>query len=240
MEHLQCSCSAGAAASHQLAHMASLPAPGLDPRLLALLGGLVVVLLAVKKVFDTPSRTYDPSNPNVGDEYDSWTSCAAASCTAMTSAPVADCCAPICACVALRRLGAVAAPPDKQSWLSADTCPSQWSRHQVCCPRRDGILEYYWGEHIHLGYYSEEERARGYKKKDFKQAKLDFVDEMLAWSGARQPQRILDVGCGIGGTSRHLAATFPNAAVQGVALVCHPCKSGYHTTPVFLAQKMLC
>ena len=85
----------------------------------------------------------------------------------------------------------------------------------MLCLCSDGILEYYWGEHIHLGYYSEEERARGYKKKDFKQAKLDFVDEMLAWSGARQPQRILDVGCGIGGTSRHLAATFPNAAVQG-------------------------
>ena len=90
-----------------------------------------------------------------------------------------------------------------------------WGLIVILRSRRDGILEYYWGEHIHLGYYSEEERARGYKKKDFKQAKLDFVDEMLAWSGARQPQRILDVGCGIGGTSRHLAATFPHAAVQG-------------------------
>ena len=83
--------------------------------------------------------------------------------------------------------------------------------------RRDGILEYYWGEHIHLGYYTEAERAQGYKKKDFKQAKLDFVDEMLRWSGAAAPARILDVGCGIGGTSRHLAANFPNARVQGVA-----------------------
>lgn len=80
---------------------------------------------------------------------------------------------------------------------------------------RDGILEYYWGEHIHLGYYTEEERAQGYKKKDFKQAKFDFVDEMLRWSGASSPSRILDVGCGIGGTSRHLAAKFPSAQVQG-------------------------
>ena len=82
---------------------------------------------------------------------------------------------------------------------------------------RDGILEYYWGEHIHLGYYTEAERAQGYKKKDFKQAKLDFVDEMLKWSGAAAPARILDVGCGIGGTSRHLAARFPGARVQGAA-----------------------
>jgi len=84
---------------------------------------------------------------------------------------------------------------------------------------RDGILEYYWGEHIHLGYYTKEERAQGYKKKDFKQAKFDFVDEMLKWSGATSPARILDVGCGIGGTSRHLAARFCSARVQGRSIL---------------------
>ena len=85
---------------------------------------------------------------------------------------------------------------------------------------REGILEYYWGEHIHLGYYSAAERAAGYKKKDFKRAKIDFVDEMLRWSGAQAPVRVLDVGCGIGGTSRHLAARFPDAQVQGTPSAC--------------------
>lgn len=33
----------------------------------------VAAFLLVKKVFDTPSRKYDPANPNVGDEYDAWT-----------------------------------------------------------------------------------------------------------------------------------------------------------------------
>ncbi len=33
---------------------------------------------------------------------------------------------------------------------------------------QEGILEHYWGEHIHLGYYSDAERRAGYKKKDFK------------------------------------------------------------------------
>lgn len=37
----------------------------------------------------------------------------------------------------------------------------------------EGILEYYWGEHIHLGYYTAEERAAGYLKKDFKQVRLE-------------------------------------------------------------------
>ena len=33
----------------------------------------VAAFLLVKKIFDTPSRKYDPANPNVGDEYDAWT-----------------------------------------------------------------------------------------------------------------------------------------------------------------------
>jgi len=83
----------------------------------------------------------------------------------------------------------------------------------------EGILEYYWGEHIHLGYYSAEERARGYKKKNFIQAKYDFIDEMLRFSGAAAPPAtVLDVGCGIGGTSRYLAAKFPTAQVTGITL----------------------
>lgn len=96
---------------------------------------------------------------------------------------------------------------------------------------REGILEYYWGEHIHLGHYSAAERAAGYKEKDFKRAKIDFVDEMLRWSGARAPARVLDVGCGIGGTSRHLAARFPDAQVQGA-----PCRLRGHAPYVCICR----
>lgn len=63
---------------------------------------------------------------------------------------------------------------------------------------------------------AEAERSKGYKKKNFKTAKLDFVDEMLKWSGATSPAKVLDVGCGIGGTTRILAKNFRNAQVQGV------------------------
>eukprot|EP00967_Tisochrysis_lutea_P027514 scaffold31961_cov32-Tisochrysis_lutea.AAC.4 len=44
----------------------------------------------------------------------------------------------------------------------------------------EGILEYYWGEHIHLGYYPEGQRkAPFYGGKNFIEAKYDFIDKML-------------------------------------------------------------
>lgn len=103
---------------------------------------------------------------------------------------------------------------------------------------REGVLEHYWGEHIHMGAYTSADEQRGFERSDptivaflraslrhltgglknFIQAKLDFSKEMLAWSGAKSPKRILDVGCGIGGTSRFLAQTFPDAEVIGITL----------------------
>jgi MPBQ/MSBQ methyltransferase len=89
----------------------------------------------------------------------------------------------------------------------------------------DGILEYYWGEHIHLGYYSKEERDKGYLKKNFVQAKYDFIDRMMEFGQldspqfTQQPVKVLDVGCGIGGTSRYLAKKLgSNSSVVGITL----------------------
>ena len=53
------------------------------------------------------------------------------------------------------------------------------------------ILEYYWGEHIHLGYYSDDDLAKGAgtllgcKVKDFIEAKLDFSTR--CWPGPSAP-----------------------------------------------------
>ncbi len=67
----------------------------------------------------------------------------------------------------------------------------------------DALLERLWGDHVHLGFYGDPVRAR-----DFRLAKDDFVHELVRWSGFdRLPpgSRILDVGCGIGGSARLLA-----------------------------------
>ena len=70
----------------------------------------------------------------------------------------------------------------------------------------DQLLESLWGEHIHLGFY-----AKGQKNHDFRQAKIEFVHQLVKWSGLNQlpkGSRILDVGCGIGGSARILARDY--------------------------------
>ncbi len=70
----------------------------------------------------------------------------------------------------------------------------------------DGILEFYWGEHIHLGHYGSPPQ-----RKDFLLAKSDFVHEMVNWGGLDKlpaGTTVLDVGCGIGGSSRILARDY--------------------------------
>ena len=68
----------------------------------------------------------------------------------------------------------------------------------------DRLLEELWGEHIHLGYY-------GTKKNNFRSAKIEFVHRMASWSGLDKlpaGSKILDVGCGIGGSARILARDY--------------------------------
>ena len=70
----------------------------------------------------------------------------------------------------------------------------------------DRLLERLWGEHVHLGYYGEPTRPT-----DFRQAKEAFVNELVRWSGLDllpPGSRVLDVGCGIGGSARILARDY--------------------------------
>ncbi len=92
----------------------------------------------------------------------------------------------------------------------------------------DGILEYYWGEHIHLGHYGSPPQ-----QKDFITAKIDFVHEMVRWGGLDQfPQgtTLLDVGCGIGGSSRILAKDY-GFSVTGVTISPQQVQRSQELTP---------
>lgn len=73
----------------------------------------------------------------------------------------------------------------------------------------DQLLERLWGDHIHLGHYGLPPARPGVI--DFRDAKVAFVHELVHWSGFDQlPRgaRVLDVGCGIGGSARILAGDY--------------------------------
>ena len=76
-----------------------------------------------------------------------------------------------------------------------------------------GLWEQVWGEHMHHGYYG----ATGNEKKDRRQAQIDLIEELLKWAEVRQAEQIIDVGCGIGGSSLYLAQKF-NAHATGITL----------------------
>lgn len=76
-----------------------------------------------------------------------------------------------------------------------------------------GLWEQIWGEHMHHGYYG----ADGSEPKERRQAQIDLIEELLAWASIQQAGQILDVGCGIGGSSLYLAERF-NAHATGITL----------------------
>ena len=64
---------------------------------------------------------------------------------------------------------------------------------------------------MHHGYYVPEDRT------DHQQAQIDLIDEVLKWAGATEATSMVDVGCGIGGSSLYLAEKF-GAQVTGITL----------------------
>ena len=79
----------------------------------------------------------------------------------------------------------------------------------------DRLLERLWGDHVHLGHYGDPPRRH-----DFREAKAAFVHELVRWSGLDQlpaGSKVLDVGCGIGGSARILARDY-NLDVVGISI----------------------
>ncbi len=67
-----------------------------------------------------------------------------------------------------------------------------------------GLWESIWGEHMHHGYYG----PTGALKKERRQAQIDLIEELLQWANVTQVDHVLDVGCGIGGSTLYLADKF--------------------------------
>ncbi|PKA52171.1 putative tocopherol O-methyltransferase, chloroplastic [Apostasia shenzhenica] len=95
---------------------------------------------------------------------------------------------------------------------------------------KKGIAEYYdeatpvieslLGDHIHHGFY--DPGATSLTAADHRRAPIRTIEETLAWVLAdypieKRPKRIVDVGCGFGGSSRYLAKRF-GAQIQAITL----------------------
>ena len=81
-----------------------------------------------------------------------------------------------------------------------------------------GLWEQVWGEHMHHGYYG----RGGTYKLDRRQAQIDLIEELLIWANVNQqnaPENIIDVGCGIGGSTLYLAHKF---AAQSTGITLSP------------------
>ncbi|KAL4378691.1 hypothetical protein GQ457_02G028550 [Hibiscus cannabinus] len=94
---------------------------------------------------------------------------------------------------------------------------------------KDGIAEFYdqssglwediWGDHMHHGFYDSPSPSHA---DDHRAAQIRMIEQSLRFAGitdepANQPKTIVDVGCGIGGSSRYLARKF-GAECQGITL----------------------
>ena len=106
--------------------------------------------------------------------------------------------------------------------------------------RRSAVWEEVWGDHLHHGYYpggkprSDHQQAQArqrpatlkralarlpplHQPPALHRAQVDMIDEVLNFAGVTAASRVVDVGCGIGGSSRHIARKF-GAAAQGITL----------------------
>ncbi|NJK40847.1 MAG: methyltransferase domain-containing protein [Acaryochloridaceae cyanobacterium SU_2_1] len=90
------------------------------------------------------------------------------------------------------------------------------------------LWEKVWGEHMHHGYYG----PTGQQSQERRQAQIDLINEFLRWGQVEQAQAIVDVGCGIGGSSLYLASKFA-ASVTGITL--SPVQAARATTRAYEA-----
>lgn len=94
---------------------------------------------------------------------------------------------------------------------------------------KEGIAEFYdessslwediWGDHMHHGFYEPDSSV---SVTDHRAAQVRMIEETLRFAGVsedptKRPKSVVDVGCGIGGSSRYLAKKF-GAKCQGITL----------------------
>lgn len=96
---------------------------------------------------------------------------------------------------------------------------------------REGIAEFYnetsglweeiWGDHMHHGFYDPDSSVQ-LSDSGHREAQIRMIEESIRFAGVTEEdekriKRVVDVGCGIGGSSRYLASKF-GAECIGITL----------------------
>lgn len=78
-----------------------------------------------------------------------------------------------------------------------------------------GLWEDMWGEHLHHGYYP----SQGPRPASNTAAQIDMIERVLDWADvdSSSVSSVIDVGCGLGGSSRHLSRKY-GCRAKGVTL----------------------
>ncbi|XP_065852128.1 probable tocopherol O-methyltransferase, chloroplastic isoform X2 [Euphorbia lathyris] len=82
-----------------------------------------------------------------------------------------------------------------------------------------GVWEDIWGDHMHHGFYDTGVDVSG-SLSDHRAAQIRMIEEALCFAGVpeeKRPKNVVDVGCGIGGSSRYLAKKY-GAKCVGITL----------------------
>ncbi|GLT25871.1 hypothetical protein SLA2020_009730 [Shorea laevis] len=82
-----------------------------------------------------------------------------------------------------------------------------------------GIWEEIWGDHMHHGFYDPDSPV-SLSASDHRAAQIRMIDQALSFAGISEDlvnKRVVDVGCGIGGSSRYLATKY-GAQCEGITL----------------------
>eukprot|EP00903_Cladosiphon_okamuranus_P010271 g9725.t1 len=85
--------------------------------------------------------------------------------------------------------------------------------------KSSGVWEDIWGEHMHHGYYVPGNKPKNMK--DHRAAQRFMVGRSLEWAGVQEggaaPKTGVDIGCGVGGSSRQISRRF-GTSMTGISL----------------------
>ncbi|MBT9311686.1 methyltransferase domain-containing protein [Leptothoe kymatousa] len=98
--------------------------------------------------------------------------------------------------------------------VSPSGAPPLTERIQRFYDQSSQLWEQVWGEHMHHGYYGVDGCAT---VESPQAAQQELIEEILRWGQVDRPQSILDVGCGIGGSTLYLASKY-RATATGITL----------------------